>query len=209
MTSPDDVLLSKRQRQIYAMIRDWIDRHGYPPTIREIGAAVGLDSPSSVAHQLKVLEERGMIRRGAGGSRAIDVRHPSSAQPVPIEANVAVPVLGAIAAGAPILADEHVEEQLALPLSLVGKGTLFALRVKGDSMVEAAICDGDTVVVRQQQVAEDGEIVAAMIDGEATVKVLRRVNGHVELVPRNPAYDVIPGDDATILGKVVSVLRRI
>ncbi|MFG1990145.1 transcriptional repressor LexA [Actinoplanes sp. NPDC048988] len=202
MTSPDDVPLSKRQRQIYAMIRDWIDRHGYPPTIREIGAAVGLDSPSSVAHQLGVLEERGLIRRGARGSRAIDIRTES-------DGNVSVPVLGAIAAGAPILADEHVEEQLTLPVSLVGKGTLFALRVKGDSMVEAAICDGDTVVVRQQQVAEDGEIVAAMLDGEATVKVLRRANGHVELVPRNPAYDVIPGDGATILGKVVSVLRRI
>ncbi|MEU8814991.1 transcriptional repressor LexA [Actinoplanes sp. NPDC048796] len=202
MTSPDDVPLSKRQRQIYAMIRDWIDRHGYPPTIREIGAAVGLDSPSSVAHQLGVLEERGLIRRGARGSRAIDIRTES-------DGNVSVPVLGAIAAGAPILADEHVEEQLTLPVSLVGKGTLFALRVKGDSMVEAAICDGDTVVVRQQQVAEDGEIVAAMLDGEATVKVLRRASGHVELVPRNPAYDVIPGDGATILGKVVSVLRRI
>ncbi|XVU26493.1 transcriptional repressor LexA [Actinoplanes sp. CA-054009] len=202
MTSLDDVPLSKRQRQIYAMIRDWIDRHGYPPTIREIGAAVGLDSPSSVAHQLGVLEERGLIRRGARGSRAIDIRTPS-------DGNVSVPVLGAIAAGAPILADEHVEEQLTLPVSLVGKGTLFALRVKGDSMVDAAICDGDTVVVRQQQVAEDGEIVAAMLDGEATVKVLRRSHGHVELVPRNPAYDVIPGDDATILGKVVSVLRRL
>ncbi|MEV4350638.1 transcriptional repressor LexA [Actinoplanes sp. NPDC049596] len=202
MTSPDDVPLSKRQQQIYSMIRDWIDRHGYPPTIREIGAAVGLESPSSVAHQLGVLEERGLIRRGARGSRAIDIRSPD-------DGNVSVPVLGAIAAGAPILADEHVEEQLTLPLSLVGKGTLFALRVKGDSMVEAAICDGDTVVVRQQRVAEDGEIVAAMLDGEATVKVLRRSNGHVELVPRNAAYDVIPGDDATILGKVVSVLRRI
>ncbi|GAA0488714.1 LexA repressor [Paractinoplanes deccanensis] len=205
MTSPDDVPLSNRQRQIYAMIRDWIDRHGYPPTIREIGAAVGLDSPSSVAHQLKVLEDRGLIRRGARGSRAIDIRGPES----PADTNVPVPVLGAIAAGAPILADEHVEEQLTLPASLVGKGTLFALRVKGDSMIDAAICDGDTVVVRRQQVAEDGEIVAALIGDEATVKVLRRTNGHVELVPRNPAYDVIPGDEATILGKVVSVLRRI
>ena len=203
----DGVQLTKRQRQIFAMIREWIDRHGYPPTIREIGAAVGLDSPSSVAHQLKALEERGLIRRGARGSRAIDVRSPG--EPSASETNVPVPVLGAIAAGAPILADEHVEEELTLPVSLVGHGTLFALRVKGDSMIEAAICDGDTVVVRQQQVADNGDIVAAMIDGEATVKVLRRTGGHVELVPRNPAYDVIPGDDATILGKVVSVLRRV
>ena len=143
----DGVQLTKRQRQIFAMIREWIDRHGYPPTIREIGAAVGLDSPSSVAHQLKALEERGLIRRGARGSRAIDVRSPG--EPSASETNVPVPVLGAIAAGAPILADEHVEEELTLPVSLVGHGTLFALRVKGDSMIEAAICDGDTVVVRQ------------------------------------------------------------
>ena len=203
----DGMQLTKRQRQIFTMIREWIDQHGYPPTIREIGAAVGLDSPSSVAHQLKALEDRGLIRRGARGSRAIDVRAPGEQSPA--ETNVAVPVLGAIAAGAPIVADEHVEEELTLPVSLVGHGTLFALRVKGDSMIEAAICDGDTVVVRQQQVADNGDIVAAMIDGEATVKVLRRTGGHVELVPRNPAYDVIPGDDATILGKVVSVLRRV
>ncbi|MCM4080010.1 transcriptional repressor LexA [Paractinoplanes hotanensis] len=199
----DDVPLSKRQRQIHSMIREWIDQHGYPPTIREIGAAVGLESPSSVAHQLKVLEERGYIRRGARGSRAIDVRTPGE------QANVPVPVLGTIAAGTPILADEHVDEELNLPLSLVGHGTLFALKVKGDSMIEAAICDGDTVVVRQQQVADNGDIVAAMIDGEATVKVFQRTGGHIELVPRNAAYDVIPGDDAVILGKVVTVLRRV
>ena len=201
--STDDVPLSKRQRQIHSMIREWIDQHGYPPTIREIGAAVGLESPSSVAHQLKVLEERGYIRRGARGSRAIDVRTPGE------QANVPVPVLGTIAAGTPILADEHVDEELNLPLSLVGHGTLFALKVKGDSMIEAAICDGDTVVVRHQQVADNGDIVAAMIDGEATVKVFQRTGGHIELVPRNPAYDVIPGDDAVILGKVVTVLRRV
>ncbi|WP_250038460.1 transcriptional repressor LexA [Paractinoplanes maris] len=201
--STDGVPLSKRQRQIFSMIREWIDQHGYPPTIREIGAAVGLDSPSSVAHQLKVLEDRGYIRRGARGSRAIDVRTPGE------QAGVPVPVLGTIAAGTPILADEHIDEELTLPVSLVGHGTLFALVVKGDSMIEAAICDGDTVVVRQQQVADNGDIVAAMIDGEATVKVFRRTGGHIELVPRNAAYDVIPGDDATILGKVVTVLRRV
>ncbi|WP_127499598.1 transcriptional repressor LexA [Actinoplanes solisilvae] len=201
--STDDVPLSKRQRQIFSMIREWIDQHGYPPTIREIGAAVGLDSPSSVAHQLKVLEDRGYIRRGARGSRAIDVRTPGE------QGNVPVPVLGTIAAGTPILADEHIDEEITLPLSLVGHGTLFALKVKGDSMIEAAICDGDTVVVRQQQVADNGDIVAAMIEGEATVKVFRRNGGHIELVPRNAAYDIIPGDDATILGKVVTVLRRI
>ena len=201
--STDDAPLTPRQRQIFSMIREWIEQHGYPPTIREIGAAVGLDSPSSVAHQLKTLEDRGYIRRGARGSRAIDIRTPGE------QANVPVPVLGTIAAGAPILADEHIDDELLLPVSLVGHGTVFALKVKGDSMIDAAICDGDTVVIRRQQVADNGEIVAAMIDGEATVKVLRRTGGHTELVPRNPAYDVIPGDDATILGKVVTVIRRI
>jgi repressor LexA len=202
MASPE---LSARQQQILTMIREWIDRHGYPPTMREIAAAVGLASPSSVAHQLAVLEERGHLRRDARGSRAVDIR------PAPKSgaSDVRVPLLGSIAAGVPILADEQAEDELTLPLSLVGRGTLFALRVKGDSMVDAAICDGDLVVIRQQPTADNGDIVAAMIDGEATVKVLRRSAGRIELVPRNPAYDVIPGNDATILGKVVSVLRRV
>ncbi|MEU4243230.1 transcriptional repressor LexA [Actinoplanes sp. NPDC026619] len=210
MASPTQELTT-RQRQILAMIREWVDRHGYPPTMREIAAAVGLASPSSVAHQLQVLEERGHLRRDARGSRAVDIR---SADPaVPEQAlsvnDVRVPLVGSIAAGAPILADEQVEEELTLPQSLVGHGTLFALRVKGDSMIDAAICDGDLVVVRQQQTADNGDIVAAMLDGEATVKVLRTDGHNVDLVPRNPAYDVIPGNDAVILGKVVSVLRRV
>ena len=208
--------LSPRQRSILTMIRDWVDVHGYPPTMREIGAAVGLASPSTVAHHMAVLEKNGFLRRDARGSRAVDIRLPADgapAQEAPARAvddnDVRVPLLGAIAAGAPITAEEHVEDELTLPLSLVGRGTLFALRVKGDSMVDAAICDGDLVVVRQQQVAENGDIVAAMLDGEATVKVLRRRDGHVELLPRNPAYQVIPADHAVILGKVVSVLRRV
>jgi repressor LexA len=207
MTSWDDVRLTARQRQILTMIRSWVDQHGYPPTMREIGAAVGLASPSSVAHQLKTLEELGLLRRDARGSRAVDIRtNPADASP---DTDVRVPLVGAIAAGAPILADEQVEDELTLPVSLVGHGTLFALRVKGDSMIDAAICDGDLVVVRQQQVAENGDIVAAMIDGEATVKTLRLTAGRIDLVPRNPAYDVIPGRHAVILGKVVSVLRSI
>jgi repressor LexA len=192
------------------MIRDWVDRHGYPPTMREIAAAVGLASPSSVAHQLKVLEEHGHLRRDARGSRAVDIRStPAAPGPAANSDDVRVPLLGAIAAGTPILADEQVEDELTLPISLVGHGTLFALRVKGDSMIDAAICDGDMVVVRQQPTAETGDIVAAMIEGEATVKVLRTDGHRVDLVPRNPSYDVIPGNDATILGKVVSVLRRV
>ena len=199
MASPD---LTPRQRQILAMIREWVDEHGYPPTMREIAAAVGLASPSSVAHQLDVLKEKGYLKRGSRGSRAVDVRTGS-------DADVRVPLLGAIAAGTPILADEQVEDELTLPFSLVGRGPLFALRVKGDSMIDAAICDGDLVVVRQEQTADNGDIVAALLDGEATVKVLRRTPEGVQLVPRNEAYSVIPADDATILGKVVSVLRRV
>jgi len=202
--------LTPRQRSILTVIREWVDEHGYPPTMREIGAAVGLASPSTVAHHMTVLERNGFLRRDARGSRAVDIRADETARPRGLDANdVRVPVLGAIAAGAPILAEEHVEDELTLPTSLVGRGTLFALKVRGDSMVEAAICDGDLVVVRQQQVAEDGEIVAAMLDGEATVKVLRRRDGHVELLPRNAAYQPIPADHAVVLGKVVSVLRRV
>jgi repressor LexA len=200
--------LTPRQRSILTVIRDWVDEHGYPPTMREIGAAVGLASPSTVAHHMAILEKNGFLRRDARGSRAVDIRPPEPRAGVD-DNDVRVPLLGAIAAGAPILAEEHVEDELKLPLSLVGHGALFALKVQGDSMVEAAICDGDLVVVRQQQVAEDGEIVAAMLDGEATVKVLRRRDGHVELLPRNPAYQPIPADHAVILGKVVSVLRRV
>src|SRR5262249_31459333 len=155
-------------QQILAMIRDWVDRHGYPPTMREIAAAVGLASPSSVAHQLRVLEEHGHLRRDARGSRAVDIRAIDRS-----ETHTRGPLLRAIAAGAPILADEQVEDELTLPVSLVGRGTLFALRVRSDSMVDAAICDGDLVVVRQQPTADNGDIVAALLDGEATVKVFR------------------------------------
>ncbi len=144
----------------------------------------------------------------------MDVRTP--AEPTDDEAALAarptpvyVPLLGRIAAGGPILAEESIEEVLPLPRELVGQGTLFSLQVKGDSMIEAAICDGDWVVVRQQPTAENGDIVAAMIDGEATVKVYRLRDGHVQLMPRNPAYDPIPGDAAVILGKVVFVMRRV
>ncbi|GAA1385228.1 MULTISPECIES: transcriptional repressor LexA [Catellatospora] len=206
--------LSSRQKRILAVIREWVEQHGYPPTVREIGEAVGLVSPSSVAYQLKELERKGFLRRDPSRPRAVDVRTPVDpdeeaaallAQPTPVY----VPLLGRIAAGGPILAEESIEEVLPLPRELVGQGTLFSLQVKGDSMIEAAICDGDLVVVRQQPNAENGDIVAAMIDGEATVKVYRLREGHVLLMPRNPAYDPIPGDAAVILGKVVFVMRRV
>ena|SRR5689334_16286779 len=200
--------LSARQQQVLAAIREWVERHGYPPTVREIGAVVGLGSPSSVAHHLKVLEGRGLLRRSAHGPRAVDARPSAEFDPTRRRSGVPVPLLGSIAAGVPILADEHIEEVLTLPAELVGRGTLFALRVRGDSMIEAGISDGNVIVVRQQAVADNGDIVAALIDDEATVKVYRRRDGRVELVPRNPRYPVIPADDATILGRVVCVLRH-
>ena len=200
--------LTARQRHILAAIREWVERHGYPPTVREIGAVVGLGSPSSVAHHLKVLERHGLLRRSAHGSRAVDARPQAEVDGAQRRSGVPVPLLGAIAAGVPILADEHVEEVLTLPAEMVGRGTLFALRVRGDSMIEAGISDGSVIVVRQQAVAENGDIVAALIDDEATVKVYRREGATGELVPRNPSYAVIPAEHAVILGKVVCVVRH-
>ena len=210
--------LTQRQRRVLEVIHDSIERRGYPPSVREIGEAVGLSSASSVAHQLSVLQKKGWLRRDPNRPRALDVRLPGdipSAKPVVTGEEQAgpvptyVPVVGRIAAGGPVLAEQAVEDVFPLPRELVGEGTLFTLKVAGDSMVEAAICDGDWVVVRQQPTAENGEIVAAMIDGEATVKTYKRRDGHVWLLPHNPAYEPIPGDEATILGRVVSVLRRV
>ncbi|MGY2003972.1 transcriptional repressor LexA [Blastococcus sp. SYSU DS1024] len=215
--------LTQRQRRVLEVIRDSIDRRGYPPSVREIGEAVGLSSASSVAHQLAVLQKKGWLRRDPNRPRALDVRlpgdagRPSAAQVEPpvlgdgvqAAAPAYVPLVGRIAAGGPVLAEQAVEDVFPLPRELVGEGTVFMLKVAGDSMVEAAICDGDWVVVRQQPTAENGEIVAAMIDGEATVKTYKRRDGHVWLLPHNPAYEPIPGDEATILGRVVSVLRRV
>lgn len=210
--------LTERQRTILNVIRSSVTSRGYPPSIREIGDAVGLTSTSSVAHQLRTLERKGYLRRDPNRPRAVDVRGVdddvaapatevagSDALPEP----TFVPVLGRIAAGGPILAEEAVEDVFPLPRELVGDGTLFLLKVVGDSMVEAAICDGDWVVVRQQHVADNGDIVAAMIDGEATVKTFKRAGGQVWLMPHNPAFDPIPGNDATVLGKVVTVIRKV
>ncbi|MCM0675792.1 transcriptional repressor LexA [Micromonospora phytophila] len=210
---PATVDLTARQRRILEFIRSWVERHGYPPSVREIGEAVGLVSPSSVAYQLKELEKKGFLRRDPNRPRAVDVRAPAevddevarSQRPAPAY----VPMLGRIAAGGPILAEQAVEDIFPLPRELVGEGEVFMLQVKGDSMLDAAICDGDWVVVRQQPNAESGDIVAAMLDGEATVKTYRRRDGHVWLMPQNPAFDPIPGDDSTIMGRVVAVLRRI
>jgi repressor LexA len=243
---PDEAGLTGRQRKVLEVIRDSVERRGYPPSMREIGEAVGLTSSSSVSHQLAALERKGFVRRDPNRPRAIEVRHPDAAPAAPghprsrttgpsatgasratgaavaVEdegdvtgsgdlrpAAAYVPLVGRIAAGGPILAEEMVEDVFPLPKQVVGDGTLFLLQVRGDSMVDAAICDGDWVVVRQQPVAEPGDIVAAMIDGEATVKTFKRRDGHVWLMPHNPAYEPIPGDEATVLGRVTAVLRRV
>ncbi len=205
--------LTERQRMILVEIRRIVASRGYPPSVREIGEIVGLTSPSSVNYQLKALERKGYIRRDPHRPRALEVLLPSEVdqtdsgddRPTPRY----VPLVGRIAAGGPILAEEAVESVFPLPAELVGDGELFLLNVVGDSMIEAAICDGDWVVVRRQPDADNGEIVAALLDDEATVKTLKRRDGHVWLLPHNPAFEPIDGDHAQILGKVVAVLRRV
>ncbi|RNL87394.1 transcriptional repressor LexA [Halostreptopolyspora alba] len=212
--------LTARQQSVLNCIHRYVRQRGYPPSIREIGDSVGLSSPSSVAHQLKVLQRKGYLHRDQNRPRAVEIRIPG--QP-PVrswdhleetpkadqEDAVDVPVVGRIAAGGPILAEESIEDVLTLPKQLVGEGRLFMLNVVGDSMVDVAITDGDLVVVRQQPEADNGDIVAALIDDEATVKAFKRDEEHVWLLPRNDAYEPINGDHATILGKVVTVMRRV
>jgi repressor LexA len=218
----DEAGLTARQRRILQVIRATVEARGYPPSFREIGDAVGLTSTSSVAHQLSVLQTKGYLRRDPHRPRAVEVipatpRFAGSAEPAGSAGDAGgagataayVPVVGRIAAGSPVLADEVVEDVFPLPRALVGEGALFLLRVTGDSMIEAAICDGDWVVVRQQPVADNGEIVAALIENEATVKLFRRQGSEAWLLPRNARYQPISAREATILGKVVAVLRRV
>lgn len=224
---PDGSGLTPRQRKVLEFLREEIEKRGYPPSMREIGAAVGLTSSSSVAHQLRTLERLGFVKRDPNRPRALEVFLPDviAARRSIGAANESgfdetdignahpaaryVPMVGRIAAGGPILAEERIEEVFPLPKSLVGDGTLFLLEVQGDSMIDAAICSGDYVVIRQQPVAENGEIVAAMLDGEATVKTFQRKDGKVWLLPHNKDYSPIDGTHATILGKVTAVLRRL
>ncbi|MFL6154980.1 MAG: transcriptional repressor LexA [Marmoricola sp.] len=224
---PDATGLTPRQQRILTTLRDAIEQRGYPPSIREIGEEVGLASSSSVAHQLRVLEQKGFIKRDPNRPRALEVFLPELmaarrsisgaddagiditgiGDAMPVATNV--PLVGRIAAGGPILADERVEEVYPLPKTLVGEGTLFMLEVVGDSMIDAAICSGDFVVVRQEQTAENGDIVAALLDGEATVKTFKRKDGKVWLMPHNPAFEPIDGTHASILGIVTAVLRKV
>lgn len=222
--SLDIEALRPRARSIFEAVCAGIRTQGYPPSVREIAAAVGLSSSSTVKHHLDNLVSQGFLVRAAGRSRALEVNPqftPLSTDEPAVETATsqlgevtplnhhAIPLVGQIAAGTPIDAQQDIEDVFTIPTRFTGDGELFMLKVHGDSMIEAAICDGDWVVVRRQNVAELGEIVAAMIEGEATVKTLARREGHIWLLPHNPAFEPIPGDNATILGKVVTVLRAL
>lgn len=214
---PSKKPLTAKQLAILDCIQTSVRERGYPPSMREIGDTVGLSSLSSVTHQLNRLELSGHIRRDPHRPRALEVltrlpeptiSNPLSSFPASEQTRF-IPLLGQIAAGIPITAQEHIEDVFPLPQQLVGNGDLFMLRIVGDSMIDAAICEGDWVVIRSQKTAENGDIVAAMLDDEATVKVFRTSDGHVWLMPRNSHFEPILGDYATILGKVVAVLRSL
>ena len=207
----DENGLTPRQTKILLAIKEAMETNGYPPSMREIGEAAGLSSPSSVKYQLEALEAKGWIRRDPSRGRALEVLTPGDErfEDIKPERTHNVPLVGRIAAGGPILAEQNVEELFPLPASLVGEGDLFMLKVVGDSMIDAAICDGDYVVIRSQKDANKGEIVAAMIDGEATVKTLSKKNGQIWLLPANDNYQPIDGNQAEILGVVTAVLRSL
>jgi repressor LexA len=230
---PDpDHVLTWRQRKILRAIRESVQNRGYPPSMREIGEAVGLTSTASVGYQLTTLQRKGYLHRGVGRARTMEVRLPGrppvrpegavagssrdeaasadlSGIDIPSQEAAYVPLIGRIARDEPILAEQYVEDVFPLPRQLVGEGTLFLLKVVGDSMINAAIADGDWVVVRRQADAQNGDVVAAVLDGEATVKTFKRGDGHAWLIPHNLAYTPILGDEASILGRVVAVLRRV
>ncbi len=209
----DEHGLTARQLKILQAIKEALITNGYPPSMREIGAAAGLASPASVQYQLQALEKKGFIRRDPSRGRALEVLLPGERSQLENSASTDrtkfVPLVGRIAAGGPILADQAIEETFPLPESIVGQGELFMLKVVGDSMVDAAICDGDYVVIRSQKDCEKGDIIAAMLDGEATIKTFSRKDGHIWLLPANENYAPINGDDCEILGKVTAVLRSI
>jgi repressor LexA len=203
--------LTARQISILDFIKTSTESQGYAPSMREIGDAAGLASPASVKYQLDILTEKGFIRRDENRGRAMEVVLPESMMgaTAPTDKTRFIPLVGRIAAGGPITAEQDVEEIVPLPESLVGSGDLFMLKVVGDSMINAAICDGDFVVIRSQKDCNKGEIVAAMIDGEATVKTFSRKDGHIWLLPANDDFEPINGDNCEILGKVTAVLRSV
>jgi repressor LexA len=210
----DQKQLTGVQSKILEAIVSYRREKGYNPTMREVGEAVGLSSTSSVSYQLSQLRELGFLSKADAGQRAMDVLKSapgmSTASRSEVSDNVvSIPLVGRIAAGGPILAEQNIESHFTLPRELVGSGDLFMLKVSGDSMIDAAICDGDWVVVRQQQTAEQGDIVAALLEEGATVEVFKQSNGQTWLLPRNSSYDPIDGTNAVIMGKVVSVIRSL
>lgn len=210
--------LGKRQLAIYDFIRSYLNEHGYPPSVREIGAAVGLASPSTVHMHLKVLEEQGLIRRDSKKPRTIEVVEKQEAEErggvaavtQDVDRNlITLPLVGRVAAGTPILAEQNIEETLSLPTSIVGDASSFILRVRGESMVNAGIFDGDYIVVKEQHDAHDGEIVVALIDDSATVKTFYREHGRVRLQPENDTMEPIYADNPVILGRVTALVRSL
>ena len=209
--------LGKRQLAIYDFIRAYTDEHGYPPSVREIGAAVGLASPSTVHMHLKVLEEQGLIRRDSKKPRTIEVVNKQASDAAGLSSpaqdvnhnTISLPLVGRVAAGVPILAEQNVEETLCLPTSIVGDASSFILRVRGDSMINAGIFDGDYIVVKEQHDAHDGQIVVALIDDSATVKTFYREKDRIRLQPENDAMEPIYADNPTILGKVTALVRSL
>ncbi|MFM6981015.1 MAG: transcriptional repressor LexA [Micrococcales bacterium] len=202
----DESKLSERQKEVLAAIRDLKSSSGMPPTLREIADAVGLSSVASAKYQIDQLKAKGVLDQVENISRGISI----SGESEPVR-SIAVPLVGQIAAGTGLLAEQNTEDTYALPEQLVGKGQLFMLKVKGESMIDAAICDGDFVVVRSQPTADNGDIVAALLPGdeEATVKVFKQRDGHTWLLPRNSAFEPILGDEAKVMGVVVTVLRKL
>ena len=212
--------LGKRQLAIYEFIKSYSDEHGYPPSVREIGAAVGLASPSTVHMHLKVLEEHGLIKRDSKKPRTIEVMDKRTAAPEPegelasvtqdVSNNVInLPLVGRVAAGTPILAEQNIEDTLSLPTSIVGDASSFVLRVNGESMINAGIFDGDYIVVKEQSDAHDGEIVVALIDDSATVKTFYREHGRIRLQPENDTMKPIYADNPVILGRVTALIRSV
>lgn len=205
-TSADESSMTGRQQEVYQAIQRLRAETGRPPTIREIADAVGFKSVASAKYQIDQLKTKGLLDQVENLSRGISI----SGEEEPVR-SIAVPLVGQIAAGYGTTALEHIEDTFALPEQLVGRGQLFMLKVKGDSMIDAAICEGDFVVVRSQPTAENGDIVAALLPGDedATVKVFKQRDGHTWLLPRNSNYEPILGDDAKVMGVVVTVLRKL
>ncbi len=211
------VTLTKRQQEILDFLRSFTADSGYPPSVREIGEAVGLSSSSTVHSHLSALESKGFIRRDASSARAlvivdqitIDETNSLTDEPDPYRNVIALPLVGRVAAGEPILAEQNIEDTFTLPTQLVGDSSSFLLSDRGASMIDAGIFDGDYVVVREQRTADNGDIVVAMIEDNATVKTFYREPDRIRLQPENASMDPIYTTEATILGKVVALLRTL